>query len=60
MKGLLFQRTSSFKGYNLLYFDYFSSPFFSRLSFFHFSSPNRSLQGFPNWKLSFPWKSSLH
>ena len=29
MKGLLFQRTSSFKGYNLLYFDYFSSPLFS-------------------------------
>lgn len=39
MKGLLFQRTSSFKGYNLLYFGYFSSPFFSSLSFSTFPHP---------------------
>lgn len=45
----LFQRTSSLKGNNLLYFDYFSSSFFSSLSFsiFNLSLPARVSRDLP-------------
>lgn len=48
-----------FQGIELCRHDYFSSPFFQPLSF-PFSFSQQESPGFPNWKLSSPWQSSLH
>mgnify|MGYP006996414809 CR=1 FL=1 len=49
-----------FQGIYLALFWLFFLPLFLQpLSFSTFPSPNKSLQGFPNWKLSSPWQSSL-